>query len=207
MDKRTFEDLPSTNTPVNASNLNGMQSDIEKSVAYIGTTSPNTSENLWLKVGQTSNENAVMRKSGNNWFEFLGKNIIADMIYPVGSIYMSVNSTSPAILFGGYWEQIQDRFLLSAGSTYIAGSTGGEATHTLTINEIPSHTHSHKDNDGKLVSWIGGHSGGIAYARSDNEYCLNAWADNNGNADNTGGGQAHNNMPPYLAVYVWKRTV
>ena len=61
--------------------------------------------------------------------------------YPVGSIYMSVNSTSPATLFSGSWQRIQDRFLLCAGSTYAAGSTGGEATHKLTIDEMPSHSH------------------------------------------------------------------
>lgn len=197
MDKRTFEDLPSTNTPVNASNLNGMQSDIEKSVAYIGTTSPNTSENLWIKVGQTSNENAVMRKSGNNWLEFLGKNIIADMIYPVGSIYMSVNSTSPATLFGGTWEQIEDRFLLSAGDTYTAGSTGGEATHTLTVNEMPSHNHSAWLNGGGSIS---GYGLDYTYTNECRSY------DGSDIIDNKGGGQAFNIMPPYLAVYVWKRT-
>ena len=66
------------------------------------------------------------------------KTTIADLVYPVGSIYMSVNSTSPATLFGGTWTQIQDTFLLAAGSTYAAGATGGEATHTLTENEMPS---------------------------------------------------------------------
>ena len=67
---------------------------------------------------------------------------LINAIYPVGSIYMSVNSTSPATLFGGTWQRIQDRFLLSAGSTYSAGATGGEATHTLTSGEMPSHKHS-----------------------------------------------------------------
>ena len=63
-------------------------------------------------------------------------------IYPVGAIYMSVSSTSPASLFGGTWEQIQNRFLLAAGDTYAAGKTGGEATHTLTVEEMPAHNHS-----------------------------------------------------------------
>lgn len=62
-------------------------------------------------------------------------------MYPVGSIYLSVNNTNPQILFGGEWERIQDKFLLSAGSTYSAGSSGGSATHTLTVNELPSHNH------------------------------------------------------------------
>ena len=61
--------------------------------------------------------------------------------FPIGSIYLSVNSTSPASLFGGTWEKIKDKFLLASGDTYSAGATGGEATHTLTIEEMPSHSH------------------------------------------------------------------
>lgn len=123
-------------------------------------------------------------------------------IYPVGAIYMSVSSASPASLFGGTWEQIQNRFLLAAGSSYTAGDTGGEATHTLTEDEMPAHTHtstvygissgSYTANSARLVykdntttGWI---SDGLSWVNS------------------TGGSQSHNNMPPYLAVYVWKRT-
>ena len=57
--------------------------------------------------------------------------------YPVGSIYMSVNNINPANFFGGKWEQIKDRFLLACGSTYSNGSTGGEAIHQLTVDELP----------------------------------------------------------------------
>ena len=69
---------------------------------------------------------------------------------PVGSIYLSVNSTDPSTYFGGTWEQIKDRFLLCCGTSYSAGSSGGSATHshttanhTLTIAQIPSHTHTY----------------------------------------------------------------
>jgi microcystin-dependent protein len=67
---------------------------------------------------------------------------VLNHVYPVGSIYMSVVSTSPAELFGGTWEQLKDRFLLGAGDTYTAGDTGGAANHTLTVDEMPSHNHS-----------------------------------------------------------------
>lgn len=114
--------------------------------------------------------------------------------YPVGAIYLSVNSTSPATLFGGTWERLENRFLLGAGSSYTAGATGGEATHTLTIDEMPSHNHGFKRTTSATAS-------GSNFARMAS----------NGDAvtdliTNTGGGQAHNNMPPYLAVYMWKRT-
>lgn len=115
-------------------------------------------------------------------------------VYGVGSIYMSTNATSPAELFGGTWEQIKDRFLLACGDNYSAGATGGSATHTLTINEMPSHTHKQSgsasgiNQDGNILQ--------IGYSGN-----LKEVAD----ATLTGGGQAHNNMPPYLAVYIWKR--
>lgn len=69
------------------------------------------------------------------------KSELIDLIYPVGSIYMSVNSTSPATLFGGTWSQLQDRFLLGAGSAYTNGNTGGATTVTLTTSQIPAHKH------------------------------------------------------------------
>lgn len=121
-----------------------------------------------------------------------------DKAYPVGSIYMSVNSTNPQNLFGGTWIQIKDRFLLAAGTTYKAGATGGEAAHTLTVDEIPNHQH---------VLWYpnegGEQSAAIGYPEAGSKNTWYAEASKTGGA---GGGAAHNNMPPYLAVYVWKRT-
>lgn len=65
---------------------------------------------------------------------------LLDICYPVGSIYQSTKATNPATFLGGTWRQLKDRFLLGAGSKS-AGATGGEETHTLTVNEMPSHTH------------------------------------------------------------------
>ena len=72
-------------------------------------------------------ENGINENTEN--INTLTNNLI-NLIYPIGSIYMSVNNVSPASFLGGTWEAIQDRFLLAAGSSYSAGSTGGEATHT-----------------------------------------------------------------------------
>ena len=73
---------------------------------------------------------------------------LALAMYPVGSIYLSVNNVNPGTLFGGTWVQIKDTFLLTAGDTYSAGATGGTASHThttaehtLTVNEMPKHRH------------------------------------------------------------------
>lgn len=120
--------------------------------------------------------------------------INTDLIYPIGAIYLSVSATNPAILFGGKWEQIKDRFLLAAGDTYRAGSTGGEAKHTLTIAEIPSHSHK---------TWLGT-TGGAQETLSTGDRTEHNWGAT-GALEATGGGQAHNNMPPYLTVYMWKR--
>ena len=138
---------------------------------------------------------------------------IFDLIYPVGSFYISAKSTNPALLFGGTWEQIQGRFLLGRSSSYPVGSMGGEATHTLTESEMPSH-------NGHLSSGI---AGGAPYEKGNYKGFLNSdkmtpysdigrgWNVYAGNemhpaSEAVGGGQAHNNMPPYLSVYIWKRT-
>lgn len=126
--------------------------------------------------------------------------ITFDDIYPVGSIYMSVNSTNPRTLFGGTWTQLKDRFLLGAGSTYTNGSTGGEASHTLTVNEMPSHTHP---------QYVTVSSGGSLSANCDYDSYSSGNARKsaqNVSTGTTGGGNSHNNMPPYLVVYMWQRT-
>ena len=127
--------------------------------------------------------------------EINGKTVF-DMVYPVGSVYVSVNSTSPATLFGGKWVQIKDKFLLSAGDTYKAGATGGEATHVLTVDEMPRHNHSidNLNASGSTTPYM------TVQAQEKKGY--------GGNVQTffTGGGQAHNNMPPYIVVYIWQRT-
>ena len=120
---------------------------------------------------------------------------LINLIYPIGSIYLSVNSTSPQQLFGGEWEQIKDKFLLSAGDTYSGGSEGGEAAHTLTESEMPTHRHGCGVSQSDSVDAIQG----VKQARTQFDRSF-------GYTDYVGGNQPHNNMPPYIAVYVWKRT-
>ena len=125
----------------------------------------------------------------------LAKTELLDAVYPIGSLYMSVNAADPNTLFGGTWERLNDRFLLAAGDTYAAGATGGEAAHTLTVEEMPSHSHE--------IQYISAETGdsvaGVTGAPT-----ANWWSADYIRA--TGGGAAHNNMPPYLTVYMWKRT-
>lgn len=119
--------------------------------------------------------------------------------YPVGAIYMSTVSTSPASLFGGTWEQIKERFLYAANdeSTKYKGNTmGGEEEHTLIVSEMPSHTHNFNANAPEW-SWA---DGGSRFALAFNA------GERSDLVLSEGGDDAHNNMPPYLTVYMWKRT-
>lgn len=122
--------------------------------------------------------------------------LTAQGAYPVGAIYLSVTNVNPATLFGGTWEAIGGRFLLGANSTYAAGSTGGESAHKLTTSEMPRHNHTldnYNTSAGNTTAYM------TVQAQAKVGY--------NGNVQTlcTGGDGSHNNMPPYLAVYMWKR--
>jgi hypothetical protein len=113
--------------------------------------------------------------------------------YPVGSIYIAYNHTNPSTLFGGTWTRMTDGFLWASRSTDTIGQTGGAKTHTLTVNELPAHNH------------------GGTYTNAGTSTKTHAWLASGGSAMtyesvNTGGGQAHNNMPPYIQVSIWRRT-
>ena len=198
-------------------------------------------------------------------------------IYPIGAIYMSASSTNPSTLFGGTWQEITGKFLLSRSDAYIAGSTGGESTVTLTNNEMPTHSHTiyahshglnnhthsipalsgtaasngahtHGDPSGRKFMFTNGDvavngtgrqgvsTGGDWYYVYGQTSSTGIWegsvTSSNGahthsvttTANSTGGpltgntanssaassseegsGAAHNNMPPYLVVYMWQR--
>lgn len=128
---------------------------------------------------------------------YLGKALL-DYLHPVGCIYQSTDPTSPADLFGGTWEQVKDRFLLAAGDSHAAGSTGGEETHTLTKAEIPDHAHTLKYTGQSVTEGVNAIR---LYQAASNQH--NAYS---GGQSSDCGDQAHNNMPPYLAVYTWRRT-
>ena len=141
---------------------------------------------------------------------------LIDIIYPVGSVYISVTSTNPKVLFGGEWTQIKDTFLLACGNSYANGATGGEANHTLTANEIPSHRHTVQHYYGVDTGYVPASStAGSVAVRTDTIGISNTGGTFTDRSSGdyrstnligyTGGSQAHNNMPPYLAVYMWKR--
>lgn len=193
----------------------------------------------------------------SNWSYRRGNALMPslDDIYPIGSIYMSVDSANPGTKFGGTWEQIQNRFLLSAGSTYTAGTTGGSATmdHTHNISEH-YHPMGHNHTEGTLRAAVGAVAGNVnnigyvaagiqpdgrgpatcgaysffvnsassaekTFSHYTNVYGTTAADSLNGfswGAVNTRSASAtpawsgtatnNDNMPPYLVVYMWKRT-
>ena len=127
---------------------------------------------------------------------------LIDFIYPVGSYFWTSEQVSPYTLFGvGTWTQITNKFLFAAGGTYISGSTGGEETHTLTNEEMPVHSHRMSEwgnyyyYDPTSNQYVGMDPGnGALLNLSDDLYTLEQ-----------GGSEAHNNMPPYLVAYCWRR--
>lgn len=132
---------------------------------------------------------------------------LVDVVYPIGSIYMSVNNTSPSVLFGGTWVQLTDTFLYASNTadTNSTTATGGEATHTLTESELPyiDGTFPHiAHGQNKLT----GHTVREYAGTTSYEGQASSTQNNQRYKFSFGSGQAHNNMPPYMKVYMWKRT-
>lgn len=120
--------------------------------------------------------------------------------HPVGSLHFSIDPTDPSEFFGGRWERIgKGRVPVGVDEDdedfNKPGKTGGEKTHTLTVDEIPSHGHGNFTGATQL------HSDGNAFQRG--------YSGDTGkhiNSAETGGGKAHNNMPPFFPCYIWVRT-
>ena len=199
---KTTVDSALSSTSTNPVQNKAINTELGKKLSLSGGTMTGALTTKGIKLTSGTDYGTTLPSSpatNQLFFQTVGSNFVLDNVYPVGSIYMNVNSTNPGTLFGGTWEQIQGRFLLGMSSSYPAGSQGGEAEHTLTISELPNHTHSI-----------------IAYSESGNDYSdsdanlsftynttKKGWS---GRTGSVGNNQAHNNMPPYLSVYIWKRT-
>jgi microcystin-dependent protein len=224
-----------------------------------------------ISSGDIISKNYAAHIEDSPFIKELIENIKKDSIlaaHPIGSYYWSSEDTNPAVLFGGTWEQIKDKFIYAQGS-YSVGDTGGEETHTLTTSEMPSHTHTqnshnhtqnshnhtqnshnhtqnahgHNHNrgtdqrwsynagngnydDGRYPAWVGATGGSDNWVRASKygtNFVADATATNNATTavnnattatnnattavnQSTGGGSAHNNMPPYIVAYCWRRT-
>lgn len=150
-----------------------------------------TVKNLMLERGNASTDWTPAPEDTQTDIEAM-----VDRMWPIGSIYLSVDATDPATRFGGRWTRIENAFLLAASSAHPAGERGGEESHTLTVGELPAHTHEQAPMQ-YGHDWLGtpGQWSASSSDSATHQYATAA----------TGGGAAHNNMPPYVAVYVWQR--
>lgn len=150
---------------------------------------------------------------------FLDEKDIVDLIYPVGSIYMSVKSTSPATLFGGTWVRWGNgRVPVGVDTTQTEFNSvekiGGEKAHRITEDEMPAHQHFADNNDGEQK--LTGNIGNMGFSAGSDEGAGNCYGINwayRSSRINTGiktaaagGGDPHNNLQPYITCYMWKRT-
>lgn len=134
---------------------------------------------------------------------------LLQVVYPIGAIYQSVSATSPASIIGGTWSAIQNRFLVGAGGSYVVNSTGGETSHKLTVNEMPSHAHN---NPCAVIN--GGNAGQYRSLFATNSDFWNKNDPNNATASTGGGhhttichlimGFIFGEEPPKLSTFSWR---
>lgn len=163
----------------------------------------------YLTQTDASNTYLTKTNASNTYATKTTVNEIWKKIYPVGAVYISYVSTSPATLFGGTWVQITGRFLRMANDV----NTGGADTVTLTTEQIPSHTHvtqiynQNNQNFTPSLSAFGYFKASVmSWASSKIKVAGGAGGDPAGVTQATGGGKAHNNMPAYQDLYAWRRT-
>ena len=137
-----------------------------------------------------------MSRGGYGKLKLNSKYVYPYPYYPVGAVVIFGNNTNPNDIYIGKWVQLKDVFILACGDKYKCGDTGGEETHTLTVNEMPAHNHYMQLPTG-------------TYAGSYNNVCKTGnYVDNwnmQSNMSTAGGSGPHNNMPPYVAKYCWER--
>lgn len=162
---------------------------LEKNVSL--KTSLKNIDNSLRKINKDNIENKIKFKQD-----------LLDKVYPVGSYYWSSSNEHPERIFGGTWEKIKGRFIFASDDRHPIGSKGGEEYHTLSIDEIPSHSHNYdrfRYSDTHRLS--GAHHGSdyYPYANTDYDYYSSY------STSSVGSGNAHNNMPPYITANCWKR--
>ena len=200
---------------------------IRYTVEYINASNNEyTNEELYLMIknlqpggGNVNNEEIENLKSRIEELEETTLNMSILKAYPVGSIYMSANGTNPGELFGGEWEQLKDRFLLGAGDTYTAGSTGGSTTHQhkygFQYGGYYSSTSIESNANAGLLDYFDASSFSIT-GGGNLVASYTAQINNNATTSNKNISMEHHRiiantsatstLPPYITVYMWKRT-
>ena len=190
--KTNWQDAPSTATPITAAQLNRMEKGIED---CSGQGNAN-------ELAIAANAEAIQTLKSGIQLGSISITQLLLMAHPIGSIYSSTATTSPADLFGGTWERIKGAFIWGIEDGEAAGCTGGEKAHMLTVAEIPAHAHT---ENGAVMVW-NTKIGNVGADPARKEMASAAMVYPALNTSSTGNGQAHNNMPPYYGAYVWRRT-
>lgn len=190
---------------------------IKYTIAKLGDSNDYTNEELYQMINDLKNDiKTLSSQITNNTTS--GSMFLK--VYPVGSIYISTSSENPGNIYGGTWEEYgKGRTLVGVDSNDSDFSTveklGGEKTHTLTIDEMPSHNHVERmflDQSGYSSVKPAGYAYYIYSTQSSN---VITWANTQlsninywriGDTEDKGGSQAHNNLQPYITTYMWKRT-
>ena len=190
---------------------------IKYTIAKLGDSNDYTNEELYQMIKQLQDDNKVLSSQITN-NTTSGSMFLK--VYPVGSIYISTSSENPGNIYGGTWEEYgKGRTLVGVDSSDSDFSTveklGGEKTHTLTIDEMPSHNHVERmflDQSGYSSVKPAGYAYYIYSTQSSNVITwasaqisnMNFWRI--GDTEDKGGSQAHNILQPYITTYMWKRT-
>lgn len=143
---------------------------------------------------------------GNAGFTKKFISILFLLMHPKGALFGSNDPTSPAELYGGTWERIEGKFIMGASDSYPAGSTGGEAEHTLTRSELPrireqltgltAYSANVVGTD-KVLSLVEENTRSNVQPGNSVKYASLTMS--------LGDSQPHNNIPPYYSVYIWRR--
>jgi hypothetical protein len=175
----------------------------------LDSTSVVTSKVANFNTVTTSRVNEICAGAGSNANGLVA--MLVNLLMPVGFTIISNSSTfNPNTAYPGTtWVRVKDTFILAAGDTYAGGTSGGEATHTLSVNEMPSHSHAGNSSSnhtwGSTWGTAGNTTVNFGVSTSPNVKAYDAGIFNSNYS--VGGGQAHNNMPPYVTRYVWERTL
>ena len=195
--------IPSKKSPTCEFKIKKKMKEVKKQISdTVKIINDLSSENSQLKSAVEELRNKLNALSKTTQHLLLNADIreqFLDFFYPVGSFFLSSDSRDPAETFGGTWEKISDRFLVGAGNKYKLNSRGGEEEHVLTEAEMPNHNHVIEPYGGRFA-WGGDFT-------KDGPASGNGWRSELSKhvTSKVGGGKAHNNMPPYLAVLIWKR--
>jgi hypothetical protein len=212
-----------TNLPINqtfggilhTSNQAVSASDFRKIYDGYGNETPLSLSNNAVKIGNvtyatqaSTNGSALFYENGGTIFKSL-----LDSVYPIGAIYLSMNSANPTSIFGGSWNQIgQGKFLVGVGTgkdsnfvdrDFVLGNNKGEYSHTLNVEEIASHNHVGASSIGRLPLLDGNGNQVIGSKPVGEIQIAGVFGDN---TTPTGGNKSHENTPPSFGVYMWQRT-